>query len=195
MVAIMTVATSLRTLVLNSDHRPLQHYPLSIVPAQDAIVTVYRNRAYVVDEWDQVFRSPSRTVRVPKVIALKQYQHVSSDPKFSRRSILLRDRFCCQYCGERFPAAELTFDHVVPRSRGGQTVWNNILTACIDCNARKQNAMPNYSARKGGDAMRPLKQPRQPTSAELLRTGLEFLDPTIRADWGSFLYWNAELQT
>ena len=190
----MTAATALRTLVLYADFRPLNTYPLSIIPAQDALVTVYRDRAQVIEEWDAVFRSPSVEIRVPKVIALRDYAHISADPKFCRRSILLRDRFRCQYCGEQFRSEELTFDHVIPRSAGGKTEWTNILSACIPCNGRKRDRLPNFSGRKGGDDMRPLREPRQPTSSELLRAGLEFLDPAVRADFASYLYWNAELR-
>lgn len=189
----MTTATALRTLVLNADFRPLNTYPLSIIPAQDALVTIYRDRAQVIEEWDAVFRSPSTTIRVPKVIALRDYAHISADPKFCRRSILLRDRFRCQYCGQQFRSEELTFDHVIPRSAGGKTEWSNILSACIPCNGRKRDRLPNFSGRKGGEDMRPLRHPRQPTSSELLRAGLEFLDPAVRADFASYLYWNAEL--
>ena len=187
-------ATTKKCLILNSDWRPLATYPLSIIPAQDALVTVLRDRATVVDEWEAVFRSPSTTMRVPRVIALRHYAHIAAEPKFCRRSILLRDRFKCQYCGQRFRSEELTFDHVIPRSAGGRTEWTNILTACIACNSRKRNLLPNYSGRKGSDELRPLKAPRQPTSQELLRAGLEFLDPAVRADFGGFLYWNAELK-
>jgi 5-methylcytosine-specific restriction endonuclease McrA len=190
----MTAATALRTLVLNADFRPLNTYPLSIVSAQDAIVAVYRDRAAVVEEWDAVFRSPSCEIKIPKVIALRDYAHISAVPKFCRRSILLRDRFRCQYCGEQFQAQDLTFDHVVPRAKGGLTEWTNILSACIPCNGLKRDSHANYSGRKGAGVLRPLKAPRQPTSSELLRSGLEFLDPAIRADFSSYLYWNAELR-
>lgn len=186
---------SYRTLVLNADFRPLSTWPLSVVPAQDAVSTVWRDRAQVVEEWpDAFYHSPSTTIAIPRVIALRKYAHVDAQPKFCRRSILLRDRFCCQYCGERFPSEDLTFDHVVPRAAGGQTVWENILSACVRCNTVKRNDLPNYSAKKGS-GLRPLKPPRQPTTAELLRAGLEFLEPTIREDFGSWLYWSTELQS
>ena len=191
----MTRATALRTLVLNADFRPLSTWPLSLVTATEAITTIYRDRAVVVEEWDEVFRSPSCEMRVPRVIALRNYAHISTDPKFCRRSILLRDRFKCQYCGNQFRSDELTFDHVIPRSKGGKTEWTNILSACVGCNTLKRNSLPNYSGRKGGGTLRPLKAPRQPTSMELLRSGLEFLDPAIRADFSSYLYWNAELRS
>lgn len=189
----------LRTLVLNADYRPLGVWPPSIITPQEAIRAVFRDRVTVVESWDDVFRSSSVTIQVPKVVALRKYAPVSAEPKFCRRSILLRDRFRCQYCGEAFEASELTFDHVVPRAAGGKTEWTNILSACVGCNARKRHTLPNYSGRKGRTAangsMRPLKAPRRPTTAELLRSGLEFLEPTIRADFSSWLYWNTELES
>lgn len=190
----MRDATALRTLVLNADYRPISTWPLSLISGQDALRAIFRDRATVVEEWDAVFRSPSTEIRVPKVIALRHYAPISAEPKFCRRSILLRDRFRCQYCGERFDGADLTFDHVIPRAAGGKTVWENILSCCVPCNARKRDALPNYSGRKAAGDVRPLKPPRRPTTAELLRAGLEFLDPELRADFGSWLYWNAELQ-
>lgn len=190
------MSAALRTLVLNADYRPLCVWPLSFMTAQEAIKTVYRDRAAVVEEWDAVFRSATKQIRVPKVIALRHYAPIESAPKFCRRSILLRDRFRCQYCGEKFDASDLTFDHVIPRSAGGKTEWTNILTACVAHNSAKRDQMPQYSGRKGkrGTLLRPLKAPRQPTTAELLRAGLECLDPTIKEDFASWLHWNVPLE-
>lgn len=184
-----------RTLVLNADFRPLSTWPLSLISAQDAVHAICRDRVSVVETWpDAFYRSPSVSIPVPKVVALREFAPVSAEPKFCRRSILLRDRYCCQYCGERFDSHELTFDHVVPRSRGGQTVWTNILTACLRCNAAKADRHANHSGRKGAGEHRPLKLPRRPSSAELLRAGLEFLPNDVRESWGDFLYWNVELE-
>jgi hypothetical protein len=92
----------------------------------------------------------------------------------------------------------LTFDHLVPRSRGGRTEWSNILTACLRCNGLKGNKAANHSGRKGvisaDGKLRPLKMPRQPTAAELLRAGLEFLPNDVREDFFSYLYWSADLE-
>jgi 5-methylcytosine-specific restriction endonuclease McrA len=198
MTAVAAERKPLRALVLNADYRPLSTWPLSLISAQDAVHAVYRDRVCVVEEWEAVFRSPSRTIKVPKVVALKEYAPIAAQPKFCRRSILLRDRYTCQYCGEAFPSEELTFDHVVPRAHGGKTVWENILTACLRCNGIKASNAANFSGRRGVVAangrLRPLKAPREPTTAELLRAGLEFLPRDIREDFGSWLYWNAELQ-
>lgn len=191
--------SELKCLVLNADYRPLSTWPLSLIPARDAIHAFYRDRVNVIEEWPgEFFRSPSMEIAVPKVVALRDYAPVSGEPKFCRRSILLRDRFRCQYCGERFESHELTFDHVVPRSKGGRTIWTNILSACLKCNGLKGDKAANHSGRRGviaGDGrLRPLKEPRRPTAAELLRAGLEFLPPGIAEDFGSWLYWNTELQ-
>jgi 5-methylcytosine-specific restriction endonuclease McrA len=188
--------TKLCTLVLNADGRPLTTWPLSLVSAQDAISTVWRNRATVVDTWEGAFvRSPLTTIAVPKVMMLREYAPVAGEPKFCRRSILLRDKFRCQYCGQAFTAPELTFDHVVPRARGGRTEWTNIVSSCLGCNALKADRPANHSGRRGAPgSLRPLKEPRRPTTAELLRAGLEFLPVDVREDFGSWLYWNTALR-
>jgi 5-methylcytosine-specific restriction endonuclease McrA len=133
------------------------------------------------------------TISVPRVVALKDYAPVSSEPKFCRRSILLRDHFECQYCGKGFLPEDLTFDHMIPRAKGGKTEWENILTCCVPCNAKKRDSMPNLSGGKGKGVMRPLKMPRRPSSTELLRSGLAHLDPAIKDDFGSWLYWSTPL--
>jgi 5-methylcytosine-specific restriction endonuclease McrA len=194
----MSVAAQRRTLVLNADHRPLSTWPLSLVPAQDAVHALYRDRVVVIEEWpDAVFRSPSMEIAVPKVVALRRYASTSGRPKFCRRSILLRDGYRCQYCGGQFESEDLTFDHVIPRAQGGKTEWTNILTCCVGCNGKKGAAAPRQSGRRGvfgaDGRVRPLKEPRCPTTAELLRAGLEFLPNDIRQDFGSYLYWNVGL--
>jgi len=81
--------------------------------------------------------------------------------KFSRINVYLRDDFTCGYCGRRLPMSQLTYDHVLPRARGGRTDWENILTACTGCNAKKGARTPAESG------MRPLRQPFRPTSLPL----------------------------
>jgi 5-methylcytosine-specific restriction endonuclease McrA len=190
--------SSLQTLVLNADYRPLSTWPPSLWPPEDAVLAVIKDKVAVVETWDAVFRSPSLTIAVPKVVALKQYVAIDAQPKFCRRTILVRDRFTCQYCGKRLPAEDLTFDHVVPRSAGGRTCWTNILTACVRCNALKGSEPANYSGRRGVASsdrrLRPLKEPRRPTTAELLRAGIDCLPPRLVEDFGSWLYWSTELE-
>ena len=97
----MTNSATYRTLVLNADYRPISTWPLSLISATDAVKAVFRDRAETVAEWDAVFRSPSVVIRIPKVIALRQFAPIHTSPKFCRRSILLRDRYRCQYCGNQ----------------------------------------------------------------------------------------------
>ncbi|MBA4334799.1 MAG: HNH endonuclease, partial [Methylobacterium sp.] len=126
-------------LVLNADFRPLSYYPLSLWSWQDAIKAVFMDRVNIVSEYDTVVRSPSFDMRLPSVVSLKTYIKPSRTPAFTRFNVFLRDRFACQYCGAR---DELTFDHVIPRSKGGLTTWENVVAACSPCNLRKGDKMP-----------------------------------------------------
>ena len=118
-------------LVLNADFRPLSYHPLSIWPWEEVVKAVYQDRVDVVSVYDKVVRSPSMEIRLPSVIALKTYVDQDRAPAFTRFNVFLRDGFACQYCRS---GEDLTFDHVVPRSRGGRTSWENIVTACAPCN-------------------------------------------------------------
>lgn len=186
-------AVARRTLVLNADGQPLSTWPLSLLPAQDALKALVKETVVLVDSWPgEFFRSPSISLPVPKAVMLREYQPIHTKPKFCRRSIFLRDRYCCQFCGKEFPPSELTFDHVIPRAAGGKTEWSNILTACVRCNVAKRDRPAQWSARKGS-GLRPLKAPYQPSTVELLRAGLELLDNETRETWADYLYWQAEL--
>jgi 5-methylcytosine-specific restriction endonuclease McrA len=106
-------------LVLNADFQPLSYFPLSLFHWDDAIKAVVKGSHAVVAEYDQVERSPSTMMQLPWVIALRDYVRPASRVAFTRFNVFLRDRFRCQYCGDRQLRGELTFDHVVPRADGG----------------------------------------------------------------------------
>ena len=127
-------------LVLNADFRPLSYYPLSLWSWQDTIKAVFLDRVNIVSEYDRVVRSPSFEFRLPSVVSLKTYVKPSRTPAFTRFNVFLRDRFTCQYCGDHH---DLTFDHVTPRSKGGQTTWENVVTACSPCNLLKGGYLPH----------------------------------------------------
>ena len=122
-------------LVLNADFRPLSYYPLSLWPWQGVIKAVFLDRVDVVSTYDHEVRSPSFAMRLPSVVSLKQYVTQDRPPAFTRFNLFLRDSFTCQYC---HAGEDLTFDHVIPRSRGGRTTWENIVTACARCNHQHQ---------------------------------------------------------
>ena len=123
-------------LVLNADFRPLSYYPLSLWSWQDAIKAVFLDRVNIVANYDRAVHSPSLEMKLPSVVSLKTFVKPATHPAFTRFNVFLRDRFSCQYCGGR---EDLTFDHLVPRSRGGHTTWDNVVAACSPCNLRKGN--------------------------------------------------------
>ncbi|MBK19423.1 MAG: HNH endonuclease [Rhodospirillaceae bacterium] len=175
-------------LVLNADFRPLSYFPLSLWCWQDAVKAVFLDRVNIVAEYENSVRSPSFSMKLPSVIALKEYIPLSRKPAFTRFNVFLRDRFDCQYCGECFPVHELTFDHVVPRSRGGRTNWENVVTACSACNLRKSNKSVDESE------MYPMQRPHQPSTWQLQENGRAFPPNYLHESWRDFLYWDTELQ-
>ncbi len=149
-------------LVLNADYRPLSYYPLSIWCWQDAIKAVFLDRVNIVSEYDRTVRSPSFEIRLPSVVSLKTYVQPSRQPAFTRFNVFLRDRFTCQYCGDR---EDLTFDHLIPRSKGGHTTWDNVVTACSPCNLRKGDRLARQVDMAAADALRadpPRSAPERP---------------------------------
>lgn len=174
-------------LVLNADFRPLSYFPLSLWSWQDAIKAVFLERVNIVAEYERVVRSPNFEMRLPSVISLKDYVATGRRPAFTRFNVFLRDRFSCQYCGEPNPSHLLTFDHVVPRSRGGRTTWENVVSACEDCNLRKGNRMPRQAG------MHPLTRPVEPSTYQLQQNGRAFPPNFLHDSWRDFLYWDTEL--
>ncbi len=172
-------------LVLNADYRPLSYYPLSLWPWQEAIKAAWLERVDIVAEYDVAVHSPSTTIRIPSVVVLRDYVKPQRRVAFTRFNLFLRDEFRCQYCGSR---GELTFDHVVPRARGGVTSWENVVAACARCNLRKGARSP---ARAGMSLRRP---PRRPSAEELRNIGRKFPPNHLHETWMDFLYWDAELE-
>ncbi|MFT8336794.1 MAG: HNH endonuclease, partial [Acetobacter orientalis] len=129
-------------LVLNADFRPLSYFPLSLWSWQDTMKAVWLDRVSILSEYEAEVHSPQRAFRLPSVIALKDYIPSARKPAFTRFNVFLRDNFSCQYCGEKFPTHDLTFDHVIPRCKGGRTTWENVVTACGVCNLRKGPHLP-----------------------------------------------------
>ena len=172
-------------LVLNADFRPLSYYPLSLWPWQEAVKAVWLDRVDIVAEYDEVVHSPSTTIRIPSVVVLRDYVKPQKRVAFTRFNLFLRDEFCCQYCGAR---GDLTFDHVIPRSRGGRTSWENVVAACSPCNLRKGSK----SLRQSGLSLR--QQPRQPRPEEMMNMGRKFPPGYLHESWVDFLYWDAELE-
>ena len=176
------------TLVLNADYRPLSYFPLSLCSWQEAVKSVFLGRVDIVSEYDIVVHSPSFEMKLPSVIALHEFVATTRKPAFTRFNVFLRDSFCCQYCTKRFPTQELTFDHVIPRSRGGRSEWDNVVTACGACNLRKSDRLPLEVG------MVPLQKPRPPTVFQLQENGKSFPPNYLHQSWRDYLYWDQELE-
>jgi 5-methylcytosine-specific restriction endonuclease McrA len=156
------------------------YLPLRTVRWQLAVKLVYEERVDTLAHYDEQISSPSVTWNIPAVIryrrgATSKRQKV----RFSRGNVFLRDGYVCQYCDRQLCASRLTLDHVVPRSHGGTKTWENIVTACLPCNAKKSN----LSCDEAG--MFPANEPIIPPSLPLVprRFGL----PQIPTQWVPFL--------
>ncbi len=179
------IAEHFPALVLNADFRPLSYYPLSLWSWQDTVKAVFLDRVNIVSEYDRQVRSVNFEMRLPSVVSLKSYVKPALYPAFTRFNVFLRDRFVCQYCGSRH---ELTFDHLVPRARGGETRWDNVVTACSPCNLAKGSKSLAQSG------MRLHQHPYRPTVFELHRNGRLFPPNYLHESWMDYLYWDTELE-
>ena len=175
-------------LVLNADFRPLSYFPLSLWSWQDSIKAVFLSRVNVVSEYDHAVHSPSLEMRLPRVISLKDFVSLDRRPAFTRFNVFLRDAFSCQYCGGGFAAEILTFDHIVPRSRGGRSQGDNVGTACAPCNLKKGHR----SLKKARMGL--LRRPERPTNYQLQENGRAFPPNFLHESWRDFLYWDTELE-
>jgi 5-methylcytosine-specific restriction endonuclease McrA len=134
-----------RVLVLNASYEPLQ-----LVSVRRAVILLLQEKAEVVEAARQQLRARALALDVPLVIRLVRYIRIPRRLKLpcSRRGVFARDRETCQYCGVQPGRAHLTMDHVVPRSQGGGTTWDNVVTACRDCNHRKGGRTPEQANMK-----------------------------------------------
>ncbi len=174
-------------LVLNADYKPLSYFPLSVWPWQESVKAIFRESVVVIAEYSRIVRSPTLEMKLPSVIALKEYVPAARTPAFTRFNVFLRDEWHCQYCCKEFQTKELTFDHVIPRSRGGRTAWTNIVAACQRCNTAKGSSIPSECG------MYPRAEPREPTIYELQDLGRAFPPNFLHRSWSDFLYWDTEL--
>ena len=188
---IINQSTSLENcpaLVLNADFRPLSYYPLSLCSWQDAIKAVFLERVSVIENYEHEVHSPNLTFKLPSVIALKDYVTPQRRPAFTRFNVLLRDNFTCQYCTNRYPANELTFDHLVPKCLNGKTTWENVVSACTSCNLKKGRKLIHNTD------MKLFKKPLRPSSIQLQNNGRNFPPNFLHETWRDYLYWDTELE-
>jgi len=172
---------STRTLLLNQGYEPIK-----IVSWQRAITLVALDKVEVVEEYDAQIRATSMVIQIPAVVRLrKAYRRHAKPVKFSRVNIYARDGYRCQYCGIRCTIDQLTYDHVIPRSRNGRTTWDNIVSCCYACNAQKANRTP-------AEARMTLRSvPARPNwiPAVQIRVSAQ----SVPDAWRDYVYWTGEI--
>jgi 5-methylcytosine-specific restriction endonuclease McrA len=138
-------------LVLNASYEPI-----NICAVRRALVLVLKGVAAPEEHGFVHVHSARQAVRVPSVIRLLEYRRIPHQTRaLSRKNILMRDRYTCQYCHKTLPSTELTLDHVVPRSRSGETTWENLVACCHHCNNRKGNRTPDEAGMRLARTPRP----------------------------------------
>ena len=172
-----------QTLLLNASYEPLK-----VIDWKHAMTLWAKGAVEVIEHHDREVRAVSFSFRLPAVVRLLRYVKVRRRAlvPFTRANIYARDNYTCQYCLEQKPADDLTFDHVVPAAQGGTRGWENLVTACVDCNRRKGARTPQ----EAGMALR--GQPRRPVVMPTLRVTVGvYKQPE---SWRDYLYWNVELE-
>jgi 5-methylcytosine-specific restriction endonuclease McrA len=164
---------TMNALLLNSSY-----YPIKIIDWKRAMILFFTGRAEVVElHQDFTVNSTHANHKVPKVLRLLATYKDFSRVKFNRSNVFFRDKHMCQYCGDKFKDNELSFDHVMPKSRGGLTTWQNIVAACMDCNNRKDSKTPEEWGKKL------LKIPVEPKWTPLMAFRISSKDRSLFAYW------------
>lgn len=160
--------------------------PIDVIPWQDAVRLMTLGKVEVIEEYEKDLRSTYLVIKMPAVVRLvSMFRKRKKKVKFSRVNIYARDKYACQYCGKTGKMKDFTFDHVVPKSRGGKTTWDNIVTCCSSCNSKKGDKTP----REAG--MKLKNKPEQPSW--LPAVTIRVSQRSVPDAWRDYLYWNVTL--
>lgn len=173
-----------RTLLLNATFEPLR-----VISWQKAITLVCQGKVEIIEVYNKEIRGVTISFKLPSILRLLKYVRLRKGHnivKFSRANIFARDNYSCQYCGDKFRSEDLTFDHVIPAAHGGKKTWENIVTACIDCNNKKANRTPD------GAGMNLIQKPEKPKWMPTVTITIGIKNTP--ESWRDYLYWNMELQ-
>jgi len=168
-----------KVLLLNATYEPMK-----ILTWQRAIVLWFEKKVDIIEEYpDFELKSANHTMCCPAVLRLTTYVKPKKEKiKFSRMNVFARDNYTCQYCNKPFTMSKLTYDHVLPRSKGGKTVWDNITTSCLTCNSKKADRTPaEAKMRLHSVPTKPDWSPKKKVMVSLSNSPKE---------WKDYLYWN-----
>jgi 5-methylcytosine-specific restriction endonuclease McrA len=156
--------------------------PLGVISWTKAITLIFSNKVTTLEEYDHHINSPSMSMRAPAVVLFKSSKaskYIKNSIRFSRKNVWLRDEGECQYCDRQISYAAFTLDHVIPKTAGGKTSWDNVVTSCYSCNQRKANK----SLKEVGFSLKtvPKKPSRLPHIHEITsgRFGIDFSVPSV----------------
>ncbi|MFH2010146.1 MAG: HNH endonuclease [bacterium] len=179
----MTGEDHIRTLLLSQSYEPIR-----VISWKRAFTLLSLGKVEVVEEYDRAIRTTYLVFKMPSVVRLVNvFRRQKRNVKFSRVNVYARDRYKCQYCGLTETLASLTFDHIIPRSRGGKTTWTNVVAACVPCNHEKANRTPAEAG------MKLLKKPTMPQWVPSVT--LQISVRSIPDAWTDYLYWTGSLAT
>lgn len=173
-----------RTLLLNASYEPI-----SVISAQRAVRLLFLGKVQVVSETNVTWRSVSISIRVPSIVRMVNYVRGLTGKRnvvrLTRKNIMIRDQYTCQYCGSKKGPENLNIDHVIPKAQGGKTAWENIVASCFKCNNKKDCRTPKQAG------MAILKNPRKP---DFFVFTLYKGHKNIPKDWLDYCYWNIDLE-
>ena len=170
-------------LLLNLDGQPLTLWPLSTISWQQAIKAHFLGKVKILKTYDDwICRSQHLAMPMPSVVMMSRYRPHAGKVNFTRRNIYLRDGFKCQYCLKILSTEQLTIDHVIPKSKGGGTRWDNVVAACHRCNLRK-----------GASIEKPVKKPYEPNYWKMVELAKSLPRRIPDPQWQDYLQWPEDL--
>ena len=177
----------LRTLVLNANYMPVSIFPLHTIPVEDAITRIFNGNMHAVYNYNRKIGHPTLDMNWPSVVARNRGTRIKERVRFARDTVYYRDHGMCQYCETPLELQQTTYDHVIPRSKGGEHTWENVVMSCKSCNNAKGNRMPR-------DTFVPKQRPYRPTYWQLLANRRKFPITVDHPSWVDFFgEWEAEI--
>ena len=162
------------------------YQPVKVIPWERAITLLSLGKVEILEEYDRELRSTFLVIKMPAVVRLlSKFKRYKKPVKFSRINVYARDNYQCQYCGKSKKMKDLTYDHVIPRAKGGRTSWENIVSCCEPCNTKKSH----MTLKQAG--MKLKKKPVRPTWLPAIT--IRVSKKSVPQAWRDYLWWTSEL--